>query len=177
MVYVARNPKDAAVSWYYHQRHLFGYTGTKEEFFEGFLDDQVLYSPFLDHVLEYWKMRQEKNVLFLFYEDMKEDLKSVVVKTIEFFGKKYSDEKIDELCNYLSFDSMKDNPACNKQHFVDYNKFVIENSTQTEKYSFIRNGKVGGHTAEFTTEIDAKFESVFMNNPSALNNELYFRSK
>jgi hypothetical protein len=127
--------------------------------------------------LEYWKLRNEENFLFLFYEDMKEDLRSVVMKTIKFFNKQYTEEQIDALVKHLSFDSMKDNPACNKQFFVDYCKNVIENSTQSEQYSFIRNGKVGGHVKEFTSEIDAKFENAFFNNPSARNNELFFRSK
>lgn len=177
MVYVTRNPKDAAVSWYYHQKHLMGYTGPKEDFFEAFLADQVLYTPFLDHVVEYWKLRDEKNVLFLFFEDMKSNLRAIVRKTIDFFGKKYSDQQIDDLCNYLSFDSMKDNPACNKQHFVDYCKNVIDQPIITEKYSFMRSGKVGGHAAEFSDEIDKKFDEAFITHSSAVENGLKFGTK
>jgi hypothetical protein len=42
VVYVARNPKDVIVSYYYHHKliKLHGYTGTLDEFAEFFMNDE-----------------------------------------------------------------------------------------------------------------------------------------
>ena len=36
-----------------------------------------MYSPFFPHLDEAWKVRDNPNILFLFYENMKKDLKKL----------------------------------------------------------------------------------------------------
>jgi hypothetical protein len=146
-------------------------------FFEAFLNGKFLYSPFLEHVLEYWKLKDEENLLFIFYEDMKSDLRSVIKKTMKFFEREFSSDEIEKLCNYLSFDSMKTNSSCNKQSYVDFCKKTIESSTKHEKFNFIRNGKVGSFSSEFTSEIDKKFDEIILNNPAAIQHQLFFKTR
>jgi Sulfotransferase domain len=56
MVYVARNPKDVAVSFYHHYTHLHNYEGTKDDFINAFATDQI-YGAFMnEHVIEFWKL-------------------------------------------------------------------------------------------------------------------------
>ena len=45
VVYVARNPKDVIVSYYFHQKLIksHGYTGDMEEFANYFMDDKGSY--------------------------------------------------------------------------------------------------------------------------------------
>lgn len=71
IVYVARNPKDVAVSYLHHYRMIMGYRGTKEAFLDGLLEDRVMFCPQIRHALDFWTLKEEPNVLFLTYESMK----------------------------------------------------------------------------------------------------------
>ena len=56
-IYVARNPKDVAVSYYYHTLgfELYEYEGDWNDFFERFIMGEVTDGDWFDHVLEWWK--------------------------------------------------------------------------------------------------------------------------
>ncbi|KAK3737785.1 hypothetical protein QZH41_017259, partial [Actinostola sp. cb2023] len=75
---VIRNPKDVAVSWYHHYKgfKFFEFDRPWDEFFEMFIDNKdsfisVVYGSWFDHVLGWWAHRDDPNILFLKYEDMK----------------------------------------------------------------------------------------------------------
>lgn len=42
--------------------------------------------------------------------------------TAKFFGKEFTQEQIDVLCDHLSFNSMKNNPAVNYEAVVEVNR-------------------------------------------------------
>ena len=52
------------------------------------------YSPFLQHVLSYWKHRHEEHLLFLTYEEMKSDLAAVVTRVANFLGKTLTPKQV-----------------------------------------------------------------------------------
>lgn len=151
---MTRNPKDAAISFYHHFRHLHLYTGSKDDFLSAFVTDQVLYSPINDHVLEFWKLRSEPNILFLFYEDMKRNLEAEVTKTMKFLNKTYTKAEIDKLCQHLSFESMSKNPSCNLQELTKELKEsrMVDERAKKEEFCFIRKGRVGSYKEELTQE-------------------------
>lgn len=159
IVYVARNPKDVAVSFFHHYRHIVGYEGTQTDFTEAFLQDQIIYAPFNDHVLDFWKIRDEPNILFLFYEDMKTNMAKMVIEAMKFLGKNYTKQQIDELCKHLSVDSMRANPSCNNDSLVMLAKSLNENGKTAGDFMFIRKGEVGSFKQEFSIETDKRFEN------------------
>jgi len=71
---VARNPKDVAVS-YFHFVRSFGpdsdFNGTFENFANFFVNGKGSYGLWSDHVLPWWKRRNDPHILFLKYEDLK----------------------------------------------------------------------------------------------------------
>ncbi|MBA0671656.1 hypothetical protein Goklo_029013, partial [Gossypium klotzschianum] len=73
IVYIIRNPFDIIVSLWHFLR--FMDDRSVEDYFEMFCRGEEGYGPFWDHALGYWNMSLEKplNVLFLRYEELKED--------------------------------------------------------------------------------------------------------
>lgn len=73
-IYVARNPRDVAVS-YYHFVLSFGadsyFNGTWRFFVKLFLEGKNSCGLWSDHVLPWWEHKDEPHILFLKYEDLK----------------------------------------------------------------------------------------------------------
>jgi argonaute-like protein implicated in RNA metabolism and viral defense len=140
-----------AVSFFHHYKNIDGYTGTKEELFDAILDDKVLYGPILQHIREFWSIRNEPYILFLTYEEMKMDLGAVLKKVSRFFGKSYTDDALRGLEKHLSVDEMRKNPAAN------YEEFVKEIGVGVP-FKFIRKGVIGSHKSEMSAEYVKKFD-------------------
>ncbi len=59
-------------------------------------------------VLEAWKMRENKNLLFLTYEELKEDIDTCINKISDFLGmSRLSKDKLDLLKQHIKFDNLK----------------------------------------------------------------------
>ncbi|XP_059617385.1 luciferin sulfotransferase-like isoform X1 [Phlebotomus argentipes] len=157
LVYVARNVKDAAISFYHHYRNIFHYTGSLEDFLENFMNDKVVYAPYHSHISEYWQRRNEENILFLTYEDMKKDHPRVIEKTAKFFGKSYTKEQILELANYLDFSNFSKNYSVNHEEGVERIQRTLQLKKPDDDYRFIRRGEVGSHRDEMPKDMIEKF--------------------
>ena len=113
-IYVARNPKDVAVSFYHHDRG-FDYNPDIEwtQHFELFMQGKVHYGNYFDHTLNWWAHKDDDNVLFLKYEDMKKDLGTAVAKMAKFMGQDISQELVDEIAHRTTFSNMKKDSSAN----------------------------------------------------------------
>lgn len=154
-IYVARNPKDAAVSLYFHTRRslIYQYTGPWDHFFQLFVNGKVESGLWFDHVLEWWKHKDDSNVLFLKYEDMQKDLLAAVRAIAEFMGHKLTEETLDEIAKQSTFESMKANAATN---FSWRSSGYRVGETQ-----FMRKGEVGDWRKHFTAEQTAVFDALY----------------
>ena len=74
---------------YYHHHRLFrghNYIGDLPGFVERFMKEQLMYDPYFSHLEQAWNLReQQDNFLFLWFEDMKTDLRSVVKRVRKVF--------------------------------------------------------------------------------------------
>jgi UDP-galactopyranose mutase len=123
-----------------------------------------MYSPMNEHTLEFWKMRNEENVLFNFYEDMKRNLPEIVEKTMKFLGRNYSRDQIEKLCQHLSFESMRNNGMVNKDIHVKHAMEISGKAYDPSAFSFIRKGEVGAHKKELSAEENEKLDE-YVNSP------------
>lgn len=80
---------------------------------------------------------------------MKCDLKKVVEKVCSFFGHNYSNTQLEELCQHLSFDSMKNNVSCNYEDETDEQWKHREPDER-----FIRRGQADSWKSELSSELN-----------------------
>ena len=151
-IYVARNPKDVGVSlFHFLQAHkVFPPDLTWSDFFPSFTNGDVGYGSWFDHVLGWWAHKDDPNVLFLKYEDMKKDLAKSVKKIAEFIGCTTSKEVTEAIVKQCGFENMKSNPQTN---------YSWESAFQAKP--FMRKGMVGDWKNHFTDEESAQFDTVY----------------
>ncbi|XP_047988274.1 sulfotransferase 1C4-like isoform X2 [Leguminivora glycinivorella] len=70
VVYIARDPRDVAVSVYQFSKKIFQYLGDFKMLWNIFVNDLYMFSPIMEHVKEAWELRHHPNMMFIFYEDM-----------------------------------------------------------------------------------------------------------
>ena len=157
-IYVARNPKDVAVSYYYHMRMFtfLNYSGTWDEWYQLYKSGKIAFGDWFDHVLEWWKHRDAENILFLKYEDMKKDHRGAVKKISEFIGYDLEEEVIDTIVEKSTLQSMKDNPATNPNKV----KMPVPIFKPGEQ-QFLRKGIVGDWKNHFTPEQNAEYDAIY----------------
>ncbi|CAK1545179.1 unnamed protein product [Leptosia nina] len=169
VVYVARDPRDAAVSFYHMGSSLrtIGFRGDFKTYWSLFMRDLLYWTPFFEHVKEAWEKRNHPNLLFLFYEELQKDLKSVVLRVSEFFGKTYTEEQVLALCDHLTFSNFKANPAVNSDLLKDIG--LVQPT-----HEFIRKGKTGGWRDYFDEEMMVQSDKWIADN--LRNTDLRFPS-
>ena len=150
-----RNPKDTVVSFYHHEKllNVHGYTGNFPSYFDLFMDNLVMFSPYFQYTSELWKLRNHPNMCLLFFEDMKKDLKASINKVAMFLGKELSEEQVEKLEIHLSFRKMKENPSVNKDGLKDM-------QLMDPSGSFFRKGEVGDWKNYFTADMSKRMDAA-----------------
>ncbi|KAF3448774.1 hypothetical protein FNV43_RR09487 [Rhamnella rubrinervis] len=150
IVYVCRNPLDNFMSYW----HFFSSSKSQnvqgetiEESFVKYCKGVHPYCPFWSHNLEYWKASLEKpeKVLFLMYEDLKEDIVSQLKRLALFLGFPFTEEEqaqglveeISMLCSLGNLKSLEVNQNGVRDHGMPVS-------------SYFRNGEVGDYVNHLT---------------------------
>ena len=111
--FVARNPKDVAVSLYFHTKVRFFPNIDWVSFWEKYVHGQLEFGNYFDHLLDWWPHREDRNVLFLKSEDMKRDLSGAVSQIASFMGVELSHDVLAEIVRLSNFEVMKDDKTAN----------------------------------------------------------------
>ncbi|KAK8756157.1 hypothetical protein V5799_001141 [Amblyomma americanum] len=123
-IYITRNPYDCCVSFYYHTRNIPPYrfeNGTFDEFFELFLKGRVDFGDYFENVLSWYEHRNDPNVLFLTYEELKRDTAKGILKIAAFMGEEHgkklkeNPELLKRIVEYTSVEHMKKKVAVSPQ--------------------------------------------------------------
>ncbi|XP_055944960.1 sulfotransferase 1C4-like isoform X2 [Argiope bruennichi] len=115
-IYVARNPKDCCISLYHHTKMFPAYgfsNGSFDDFFKVFIRGETDYNDYFDHLLSWYEHKDDDNVFFITYEQLKDDTKGAVMQIADFLGPQYgkmvreNSKILNNILHYSSFDFMK----------------------------------------------------------------------
>lgn len=164
-IYVARDPRDACVSYYHFCRDSLGgnqyRNATFNQFFEEFVRGDVPYGDFFDHVREWWDRRSQPNVFFTTYEAMQQDARQIILQVARFLSGKtrdyealllQDDERVlRKVLTNTSFGQMKINIPVVIKRAID--ESCGDSSIDTGvKVDFFRKGVVGDWVNYFSEE-------------------------
>lgn len=170
VIYVARNAKDVAVSYYHFYRmvQLNPDPGTWDSFLEKFMAGEVSYGSWYQHVREWWELRHTHPILYLFFEDMKEDPKREIRKILEFLGRSLPEETVDHIVRHTSFKEMKNNRMANHSTVPAE---IMDHSISP----FMRKGITGDWKTMFTVAQNERFDADYAEKMAGCS--LEFRSE
>ncbi|XP_033124104.1 sulfotransferase 1C2-like isoform X2 [Anneissia japonica] len=154
IIFVSRNPKDTAVSFFFFHKtgkHLPTYESWTE-FLNDFCAGNLIRGDWFAMNSYWWSQRNDKNVLFVKYEDMKRNLSEVVEKVASFLGWTIPDGKLPELLQHCSFESMRSNNKVNSSE---------DPLIDTDKIPFMRKGTVGDWKNFFTVAQSEAFDQIY----------------
>ncbi|XP_053565241.1 sulfotransferase 6B1 [Bombina bombina] len=105
-----RNPKDTAVSCFhfYKSNPMLPTIDSWDDFFPYFLSGKVFWGSYFDYAAAWNKRADDKNVLIMIYEEMKEDLVAAVRKISTFFGMSLTEDQVDLIAHRGVFKNMKE---------------------------------------------------------------------
>ncbi|XP_028103814.1 cytosolic sulfotransferase 15-like isoform X1 [Camellia sinensis] len=159
VVYLCRNPYDVFVStWHFVNKARAESLGplSCDDAFDMFCRGVMGFGPFWDHALGHWKESLERphKVLFLMYEDLKEEITLQIKRLAEFMGVPFSLEEerkgvIEETSKLCSFNNLRE---------LEVNKsgslLLFENKT------FFRRGEVGDWVNHLTPEMVQRLNKI-----------------
>ncbi|CAG2118333.1 unnamed protein product [Medioppia subpectinata] len=160
IIYVIRNPKDNAVSYFHHHRmstFLGNYKGSWDNFVDLFLKGHLVHGDWFEHMKGYWHLLQlyPNRVLFVSYEEMKTDLPKMIEIMANFAGYKLTKDTIDRIAKHCTFDEMKTNNMVNRENLP------IKDLFDMSKSKFMRKGIIGDWRNQFTPQQSLLFDSQY----------------
>ncbi|GMI98630.1 sulfotransferase 16, CORONATINE INDUCED-7, SULFOTRANSFERASE 16, ARABIDOPSIS SULFOTRANSFERASE 5A [Hibiscus trionum] len=165
-VYIYRDPKDVLVSkWHFlsnlRPKELPPFP--LEEAFELFCQGISHYGPYWDHVLGFWKASLEfpEKILFLKYEDLKEEPFVGVKRLGEFLGYPFSlqeerDGVVEDIVKLCCFENLR-NLEVNR---TSVHKFSRDSMCMVDNRHFFRKGIVGDWKNCLTAEMIKRLDGI-----------------
>uniref|UniRef100_A0A3B4AN13 Sulfotransferase n=1 Tax=Periophthalmus magnuspinnatus TaxID=409849 RepID=A0A3B4AN13_9GOBI len=156
VIYVARNPKDILVSFYYfHKIAKFLETPKSfDDFFDKFMNGEVLGGSWFEHIKSWYLHKDEVNMLFITYEEMIMDLTSAVKKMADFLSIELTEDEVQQVVKHSTFKNMKEMSKANY-------KRAHPNLIDHKEGTFMRKGTIGDWKNHFTVTQNERFDKVF----------------
>ena len=153
-IYVERDGKDVVVSYFhFHVSHL-GYKGTFAEFFDLFVQGKVMYGSWFQHIAGWRKHRDDPHVLYLNFEEIKQDMETCLHRIMEFCQLDVPKERLPEILKRCGFEFMKQH-----ENKFDHTMGMIWEK-EYQKNTFIREGKIGEGAQQLTSSQRERFEQA-----------------
>ncbi|XP_056129505.1 cytosolic sulfotransferase 2-like [Lampris incognitus] len=169
IVYVARNAKDEAVSFFHFDRmnKIEPEPGDWSSYLQRFMEGKMVFGSWYDHVTGWWEKKQSHSKLhYMLYEDLAEDTGREIDRLCSFLGLSLSADEKDRVREKVHFDKMK-NDHMNNFSSVKIMDFKIS--------PFMRKGKVGDWKNHFTVAQNEQFDEHYKK--KMMKSTLQFRTE
>ena len=148
-IYVERDVLDVLVSYFHFYRAYLGFEGTLDDFYRRFMDGNVQYGSWFEHVAGWRERESDPSVLVVRYEDLLSDRKASIERVIDFLGWERSERWVDRAVIESSFDAMKRRESV----FDHATALLLERGVRPQ--SFLRSGQ-SGRGEDALTEAQAR---------------------
>ncbi|KAI1294738.1 Sulfotransferase 1E1 [Halotydeus destructor] len=163
-IIVLRNPKDACISLYYHLKLIPKYAEiykkySMQDHIESFLLGDVPGDSYFDWILSWWEKRNNSNIKFFLYEDMKTKPRESIIEVAKFIGfeERIKDETLlSDVLENSSLSHMKAHTNIAIKKLVE----VKMKQTVEGEFTFIRKGEIGDYKNYFTDEENDAYNRV-----------------
>jgi hypothetical protein len=153
-LYVRRDGRDVAVSYYHLHRSHLSYEGSFEEFFERFLEGRVQYGSWFKHVAGWDARRERAGVKIVEYERLQSDLAGTMLELDQWLGSGRGVERVEQLAKLCSFEHMK---ARQERYDHATERRAGRGSADGR---FIREGRAGAHREVLSPVQQEAFEAA-----------------
>lgn len=176
-IYIARNPYDCSISCYCFYK---GVTSKRIKdvsfgtFLERFHTGKILCGGYFDHLIPWYAMRNEPNVLFITYEQLKRNTGELALKIADFLGEEHGkalrdDKKFyEKVLQSSSLTNMKMvfhyspaervralaelPPEKSMKSLTFFKDMCVDKNETHEGAAFVRKGNVGDWRSHYTAE-------------------------
>ena len=146
IVMTSRDPRDACISFYHHIRDM---TDTARAHhglelpgsFDAYLDEWLGYGAWYRNVASWWPHRDDPRLLWLRYQDLKDDLAGNMRRILAFLGWTVTPEQFARAVELSAFEWMKANT-------LRFTRSESGGEPVFKPGGFIRGGRVGDHETE-----------------------------
>lgn len=156
VIYVARNPKDVLVSYYFFHKFVPVLETPKsfDDFYDKFMRGEVVGGNWFEHVKTWLLHKDDLNMLFITYEEMIQDLQSVVERIAQFLGADLTQDQLNNVVKHSTFKNMRQIPLANYEQ-------VPGELLNHQEGRFLRKGTIGDWKNHFTVAQSEHFDEVF----------------
>jgi hypothetical protein len=143
-----------------------------DTFFEEFINGNVFYGDYFEHLKAIWQCKDNINVFLTSYEEMKHDLRVVIRRLAQFLNIELNENLLERVITYSSFDYMKEHfhKAYSTQARI---ALADESSTlarpiskgnleKFDKFELVRKGIVGNWSAVMSEEQSQHLDKIFV---------------
>ncbi|XP_042332128.1 sulfotransferase 1C2-like [Sceloporus undulatus] len=155
MIYVARNGKDTAVSYFHFHRmnHSLPEPTSWNQFLEDFLAGKIAWGSWFDHVRGWWDAKGRHPILYVFYEDMKENPAREIQRVAQFLGLELTESILNQIVQHTKFENMKKNPLTN---YTAKPRYAMDHTVSP----FMRKGTTGDWKEHFTVAQSEQLDNI-----------------
>ena len=154
IVLSSRDPRDCCISFYHHLQGLTDEVKAQRNIphtddFDAFFERWLSFAAWFRNIQSWWPYKDQPNVLWLRYEEMKADLPGAVDRLSRFLGWPLDEAQKAKVVEHSSFAWMKQNA----QRFTT---MVGSDKPHFKAGAFIRKGKVGDYKTQLSAEQEAR---------------------